>query len=44
MRKRVINYDLKSKIMTQITIDMLDAYVSFFMKSIKNFDVIKVKS
>jgi hypothetical protein len=34
---------LKSKIMTQITLDISDNYVSFFMKLIKNFDFIKVR-
>lgn len=29
--------------MTQITLDISDTYVSFFMKLIKNFDFIKVK-
>lgn len=29
--------------MTQITLDISDSYVSFFMKLIKNFDFIKVK-
>lgn len=29
--------------MTQITLDISDTYVSFFMKLIKNFDFIKVR-
>lgn len=29
--------------MTQITLDVSDTYVSFFMKLIKNFDFIKVR-
>lgn len=29
--------------MTQITLDISDNYVSFFMKLIKNFDFIKVR-
>lgn len=31
---------IHSKIMTQITLDISDTYVSFFMKLIKNFDFI----
>jgi uncharacterized protein YpbB len=34
---------IHSKIMTQITLDISDTYVSFFMKLIKNFDFIKVR-